>query len=96
MLLFAIWLMYAISLDNSKILDNKVTKFLSDMSLELYLSHMVCFRLVEKLKLDHLIKGSDALSYIIAVGITLVIAIVFILVCKKIIKIIKNRIMNVK
>lgn len=33
-------------------LENRVTKFFSGISMEIYLSHMVIFRVVEKLKLN--------------------------------------------
>lgn len=45
--LFLPWLMYAISV-NSKILSNKVMKYLSGISLELYLAQMIIFRIAEK------------------------------------------------
>lgn len=47
LVLFLPWLMYAISVD-SKILSNKAMKYLSGISLELYLAQMVVFRVVEK------------------------------------------------
>ena len=37
------------------ILDNPVTKFLSGISMEIYLSHMVIYRLLEKMNIIHLI-----------------------------------------
>ena len=46
-ILFMPWLMYAISVD-SKFLNNKVMKYLSAISLELYLAQMVIFRVIEK------------------------------------------------
>ena len=46
--LFMPWLMYAISVD-SKVLSNKVMKYLSGISLELYLAQMVIFRVFEKI-----------------------------------------------
>ncbi|MBR3311402.1 MAG: acyltransferase [Solobacterium sp.] len=49
LILFLPWLMYAITVD-SKILSNKVMKYLSGISLELYLAQMVIFRFVEKAK----------------------------------------------
>lgn len=47
------WLSYAVicagdSTQKSYLLENKVTKFISGISMEIYLSHMVIFRLVEK------------------------------------------------
>jgi len=47
--LFLPWLMYAISV-KSRILSNKVMRYLSGISLEIYLSHMMLFRIVEKFK----------------------------------------------
>jgi len=46
--LFMPWLMYAISVD-SKVFSNKVMKYLSGISLELYLAQMVIFRVIEKI-----------------------------------------------
>ena len=47
LVLFMSWLMYAISV-NSKILSNKVMKYISGISLELYLAQMIVFRILEK------------------------------------------------
>ena len=45
--IFSVWLVYAIgSVD--KVLNNKVAKYLSSISMEIYLAHMVIFRVVEK------------------------------------------------
>lgn len=49
LILFLSWLCYAISV-KSPVLSNKVTKYLSGISLELYLAQMVIYRLVEKVK----------------------------------------------
>ena len=77
---------YAISFD-SKVLDNKFTSFISSISLEIYLCHMVIFRIVEKLKLTHIV-NNNLLSYIITfIGVTIgaiTFAYVFRLVLKKI------------
>lgn len=54
---------YAISFD-SKVLDNKITRFLSGISLEIYLCHMVIFRIIERLSLTHIF-SSDLISYFI-------------------------------
>ena len=45
------------------ILENRVTKFFGSISMEIYLSHMVIFRVVEKLKLDQIL-GNGWLRYI--------------------------------
>lgn len=55
-------LMYAI-IRQGGVLENRVTKFFSGISMEIYLSHMVIFRVVEKLKLNRL-WGNGWLQYI--------------------------------
>lgn len=49
-LLYSIWLSYSIGV-NSYFLNNKITKYFSSISLEMYLSHMLIFRVVEKINL---------------------------------------------
>ena len=58
-------LVYAMGITGKGILNNPVTRFLSDISLELYLSHMVIYRVLEKL---HMLKlfGDGLLSYLFA------------------------------
>lgn len=51
-------------------------KYLSGISMEIYLSHMVLFRLTEKMELDHITENSD-LNYIMATVVTLVMTICF-------------------
>ena len=80
MIMFSCFLMYAISV-KSVILSNKITKFLSSVSMEIYLCHMVIFRLVEKLNLNYLV-GTGWFSYIIA-SILVVIGSVIFSVCAK-------------
>lgn len=62
-LLFMPWLMYAISID-SKILNNKAMKYLSGISLELYLAQMVIFRIIEKTHCLYLI-GHGWVSFLL-------------------------------
>lgn len=59
--LYLHWLMYAISVE-SKILSNKVMKYLSGISQELYLAQMVIFRIVEKVKCLYLF-GKGRISF---------------------------------
>ena len=73
--LFGLWMVYAIS-GEWKWLSNKVVKYLSGISMEIYLSHMVLFRLTEKMKLDHITENSD-LNYIMATVVTLGMTICF-------------------
>lgn len=91
MSIFGILLMYAVSVKNSKftILDNKVFKFISGISMEVYLSHMVIFRLVEKLGLTTRF-GKGTVQYIITVVLVLVGSIIFAVILKKIIEIVEK------
>lgn len=82
LILFLPWLMYAISVD-SKILSNKVMKYLSGISLELYLAQMVIFRVIEKVKCLYLF-GHGWLSFVIVWVAVIVGLIVFIEVWKRV------------
>lgn len=70
LLLYSFWLVHAVGTKN-KMICNKGTKFLSRISMEIYLSHMVYFRVLEKLGLTHLL-GDGVLSYICVVCIILI------------------------
>ena len=88
-IVLAAMVMYAISVNNSKftVLDNKVFKFIASISMELYLSHMVIFRLVEKAGLTHKF-GNGAKQYAITTIVVLAGSIVFAFVIKKAIEIV--------
>ena len=58
------------------ILSNRVTEFLSNISLELYLGHMVIYRVLEKLNLLKLF-GNGVVSYLVAAVATVVGTVVF-------------------
>lgn len=70
MLVFSAWLMYAISV-KSVVLSNPVTKFISTISFEVYLAHMLVLRAVEMLGLVH-IAGMGWGAYILTSLIVLV------------------------
>ena len=76
-----------------KILQNRLTKFISCISMEIYLSHMVIFRLLEKLHLNY-IAGNAVFQYVVTVILTLIGSIVFSMVVIRVIKIIKNKIIT--
>lgn len=82
-ILFSSWLSYAISV-KSVILSNPFTKYMSGISFEIYLSHMVIFRVVEKLHLLHLF-NNDVLSYIVASAIVLIVVSAFATIMKMLI-----------
>lgn len=81
-------IVYAISFE-SKILNNKVTKFIGGggTSLEIYLCHMLIFRIAEKLQLTHIV-NNEYLSYLIINLIVLVGAMLF----SKLFQIIYNKV----
>lgn len=76
LLLSCALLAYAIGVTGKGILNNPVTKFLSDISMELYLSHMVIYRVLEKLNLLKLF-GEGLLSLLFAFAATLLGTVVF-------------------
>lgn len=94
-ILFSLFLIYALGNNKKGILLNPVTKFISGISMEIYLCHMVIFRLIEKMGLVHLFK-IDALSYIfVAIG-TIVGAIVFSCIARKALEILGDIVKKVR
>lgn len=83
-------IIYCISYE-SKILDNGVSEFIGNISLELYLCHMVIYRIVEKMQLSHIFKTNTA-SYISVVIMVVLGSIIFSTVFKKIWNKIERRI----
>ena len=75
-------LIYAIIMRGG--LENRVTKFFSGVSMEIYLSHMVIFRVVEKLKLNQIL-GNGWLRYVVTSVLVIAGATVFAVVMQKII-----------
>ena len=73
------------------ILENRVTKFLSGISMEIYLSHMVIFRVIEKLGINRML-GSGWLQYLVTVVTVLIGAIVFAVVMQKILGLIEKKV----
>ena len=60
LLVFAAWLMYAIG-SKDIVLNNRVAKYLSGISMEIYLCHMMFFRVASMLHLDKFIHNNDIL-----------------------------------
>lgn len=71
----AAWLIYTIGCPN-KVMHNRVIDYLSGISMEIYLSHMMSFRAVQFLHISHYIHNTH-LVYIITCSLTLVVAICF-------------------
>lgn len=63
------------------ILVNPVTSFISSISFEVYLGHMVIYRIIEKLRLTHLVP-SDVVSYIFTCFLTILGSVVFALMAQ--------------
>lgn len=80
LVIFLLCLIYAIGTEG-KILNNKVTTFISSISMEIYLSHMVIFRVVERIKLTT-VAGGNIWSYIITVILVIGGSIIFALCAK--------------
>lgn len=62
LLVFAAWLMYAIGSKNI-VLNNKVVKYLSGISMEIYLCHMMFYRVSSMLHLERFIHNNDMLYF---------------------------------
>lgn len=75
-ILFLIICMYAIVVSNKKtLLSNKIVAFLSTISLEIYLCHMVAYRIVEKLHLMRVFNNAVA-SYIFVCALVFVCSVI--------------------
>lgn len=86
--IFTTWVCYAIG-TNGRILCNKVTSFISSISFEIYLCHMIIFRFVEILGI-HYILGKGWKGYLFTVAIVIIGAILFSVVVQWAIKCIRN------
>ncbi len=91
LVMFTSFLIYALNNDN-KFLSNSITKFLSSISMEIYLSHMVIFRAVDQLHLNYAF-GTSWISYIATFAMVFIGTIIFSLcvkcflkLCRKIIR----------
>lgn len=74
-LIWGLWIIYAIGTEG-KILNNKFTKYISDISMEIYLCHMMCFRAVEKIHLEKHITNPDILYWVSCI-LTIIGAVIF-------------------
>lgn len=75
-------LLYAVGRkDNKGLLNNKVVTYISSLSMEIYLCHMVVFRIIEKFGLLRL-ASNESLSYLLAVTTTCLGSLVFTIVVR--------------
>lgn len=86
--IFMLWLSYAVGVD-SHFLNNKVMKYLSGISMEMYLAQMVIFRLIEKCGLLYFF-GTGWSGFIMTCVLTVTGLILFIECYKTGIKIVKR------
>ena len=75
MVLFGSWLIYALG-SKDLFLNNRVVRFISGISMEVYLCHMVMFRVVERIHIERFIADGDVL-YILTCCLVIMGAIVF-------------------
>lgn len=74
--MFAGWMVYAVS-PGKRWMDNRVMRFLGKYSMEIYLSHMVVFRAIERLHLERHIADAGVCYWVtcaIGLGVTVVFA----------------------
>lgn len=85
--LYALWLLYAVaescSLRKWTLLNNRATAFLSGVSMEVYLCHMMFFRVVSMLHMERLIGNRDLQYWTVCICV-LAMAVTFSAVWKKI------------
>lgn len=75
LLLFSFLLIYGVCTTNV-IMNNGIVRFLSKISMEIYLAHMVMFRVVEKIHIENIIGNCDAL-YVTTCALVIVLVICF-------------------
>jgi peptidoglycan/LPS O-acetylase OafA/YrhL len=71
------------------LLQNSVTEFFSRISMEIYLSHMVIFRVFEKLGINKMF-GNGILQYVFTVAIVILGASIFAVAMQKIIAVMEQ------
>lgn len=69
-------LIYAMGASSNGLLSNRFAKYLGSISMEIYLSHMVFFRIVERMGVTHIFEN-DLASFVMTTVITLAGAVIF-------------------
>ena len=96
LILFGLVLVYSLrEMGGDTALQNPFTHFISDISMEIYLSHMVMYRVIDKMHLNTIL-GKGWLSYIFTAATTIIAAVVFSVVCKKTLSIAEKKLREVK
>ena len=73
-----------------RVLKNRITRFFSGISMEIYLSHMVLFRVIERLGLNTRF-GNSWLQYLITVVLVLTETVIFSVVMKQVIYVVQQK-----
>ena len=94
LVVFMLLLIYTISV-SSRLLENRFTKFFSGISMEVYLAHMMIFRILEKLKLNTLF-GRGLVQYIVMVVTVLLCTVIFAVLLKKLISLAESKITKIR
>ena len=90
-LLVSVCLLICIIVVRGGVLESRITRFFSNISMEIYLSHMVLFRMIERLGLNTRF-GNGWLQYLITVVLVLTATIIFAVVMKKVIYVAESKI----
>lgn len=90
---FTFYLIYTFGVLQKGILNNIFTKFISSVSMEIYLCHMMIYRLIEKVGMAYLF-GNGILSYFITVIEVLLGAVVFSVLVQRIVLSVRQRILK--
>ena len=72
-------------------LENRMTRFFSNISMEIYLSHMLLFRVIERLGLNTRFRNGW-LQYLITVALVLTATVIFSVIMKKVIYVAESKI----
>ena len=72
---------------------NPFTRFISSISFEIYLCHMVIYRVIEKLHLTHIV-DNDVISYVITCVGTVLGAVIFSVIAQWGIKKVKGKLLK--
>ena len=78
------------NVENKGVLINSITNCISRYSLEIYLCHMLVFRVLEKLHFIHALNGNEILSYIVCACFTFVGALLIAIGYSKVEKLTEN------
>ena len=73
------------------VLDNRVARFFSGISMEIYLSHMLIFRMIERIGLNTMV-GNGWLQYVVTVVLVLGGTVLFSVIMQKVLGLIMSRI----